>query len=294
MKKGTIRARAYGKINLFLGVGPVREDGYHQLETIFQAVDLAEDITITPAAELSLEITGRHANLVPTDDSNLVIKTYKRFNEYLAEIAHAPLPPLAITINKQVPVAGGMAGGSADAAAMLMALNALLDNFLSRAELLHIGSSLGADIPFCLIGGTARGTGRGDELVSVLAKPTTWVIALSHKHLSTPEVFKTYDRLQLPSTALPDSIYQALAKGHPQTLAKQLHNDLQPAALSLLPELKKAFQTTALASIVSGSGPTVAALCMDHYHADLVAEELMAENIPSLVVASETRGAHLI
>ncbi len=276
-------ARAPSKVNLHLGVGDLRPDGFHDLTTVFQALSLSDDVELAPSASLTVRVTGEGAADVPTDRTNLVWKAAVR----LAHLAgRAPLVEIAIA--KGIPVAGGMAGGSADAAAALVGLNELWDLGLGREELSAIAAELGSDVPFSLHGGTALGTGRGERLLPVLSRNTFhWVLALAKDGLSTPAVFRELDRLRAegdpPRLGDPQKLMQALASGDPHTLAPLLGNDLQAAALSLKPELRRTLRAGvsagALAGLVSGSGPTCAFLCDSDQAAVAVAAELAGAGV---------------
>ncbi|QLY32565.1 4-(cytidine 5'-diphospho)-2-C-methyl-D-erythritol kinase [Nocardia huaxiensis] len=275
--------RAPSKVNLHLGVGDLREDGYHDLTTVFQALSLSDDLRLSPSANLTVKVSGEGADEVPTDRGNLVWQAAVR----LAHIAgRAPLVEIAIT--KGIPVAGGMAGGSADAAAALVGLNDLWELGLGRAELFDLAAELGSDVPFSLHGGTALGRGRGEKLLPVLSRNTFhWVLALAKGGLSTPAVFRELDRLREtgnpPRLESPEELLQALASGDATQLAPLLGNDLQAAALSLKPELRRTLRAGvsagALAGIVSGSGPTCAFLCEDEESAVAVAAELSGAGV---------------
>ncbi|TQM30540.1 4-diphosphocytidyl-2-C-methyl-D-erythritol kinase [Nocardia bhagyanarayanae] len=278
-----VTVRAPSKVNLHLGVGDLRADGYHDLTTVFQALSLSDDIELAPSAALTVRVTGEGAAEVPTDRNNLVWKAAVR----LAHLAgRAPL--VEITISKGIPVAGGMAGGSADAAAALVGLNELWDIGLSRDELAAVAAELGSDVPFALHGGTALGTGRGERLLPVLSRNTFhWVLALAKGGLSTPSVFAELDRLREhgdpPRLGEPQHLMQALASGDPRQLAPLLGNDLQAAAVSLKPELRRTLRAGvgagALAGLVSGSGPTCAFLCESEDAAVAVAAELAGAGV---------------
>ncbi|MGV9666090.1 4-(cytidine 5'-diphospho)-2-C-methyl-D-erythritol kinase [Nocardia niigatensis] len=275
--------RAPAKVNLHLGVGDLREDGYHDLTTVFQALSLSDDVQITPSATLRVKVTGEGADEVPTDRGNLVWQAAVK----LADLGgRAPLVDFAIT--KGIPVAGGMAGGSADCAAALVGLNDLWELGLGRAELSDIAAELGSDIPFSLHGGTALGRGRGEKLLPVLSRNTFhWVLALAKDGLSTPAVFRELDRLRAagdpPRLGNPEELLQALASGDATQLAPLLGNDLQAAALSLKPDLRRTLRAGvtagALAGIVSGSGPTCAFLCESEEAAVTVAAELAGAGV---------------
>ncbi len=292
--------RAPSKVNLHLGIGDLRPDGYHDLTTVFQALSLTDDVRITPAGSLTVKVSGEGAAEVPTDRTNLVWKAAVR----LAHLAgRAPL--VEIAIRKGIPVAGGMAGGSADAAAALVGLDALWELGLGRDELAGIAAELGSDVPFALHGGTALGTGRGERLLPVLARNTFhWVLALARGGLSTPAVFAELDRLRVqgepPRLGEPQWLIQALAGGDAAALAPLLGNDMQAAALSLAPELRRTLRAGvtagALAGIVSGSGPTCAFLCESADAAVAVAAELAGAGVCRSVrtAAGPVPGARIV
>lgn len=261
-----VRVRAAGKINLALRVGGRRPDGYHPLATVFQAVSVFDEVTVRAdvPGEFPVAVAGEQAGLVPTDGRNLVVKAAR----LLAEEFGDPSRGASIAIKKSIPVTGGMAGGSADCAATLLALSVLWDLDVSPEELAALGRRLGADVPFALMGQTALGKGRGDDLVPVLSRGAHhWVLAFADFELSTPEVFARFDELNPRPEAgleLPAGLLEALASGDAHALAPVLVNDLQAPALSLRPELARTMDAGralgALAAIVSGSGPTVAFL----------------------------------
>jgi 4-diphosphocytidyl-2-C-methyl-D-erythritol kinase len=260
----SVTVRVPAKVNLELVVGPPRPDGYHPLATVFHAVALYDEVTVSPADDWSVSVDGPQSLGVPGDDSNLALRAAR----LLAEAAGVH-EPVRVDLHKDIPVAGGMAGGSADAAGTLVACDALWGLNLPRQELEYLAADLGSDVPFLIAGGTAIGTGRGEALAPVLARGTFhWVFALSEEGLSTPAVYAECDRLRLGRT-VPDpeaspEMMSALRSGDPNALAAALHNDLQPAALSLRPALRDVLDAGiefgALGGIVSGSGPTVAFL----------------------------------
>lgn len=278
---GSVTVRAPGKLNLHLAVGDRRDDGYHELTTVFHAVSLVDEVTVRDADVLSLRVNGEGADVLPTDERNLAWRAAELMAEHVGRA-----PDVAITINKSIPVAGGMAGGSADAAAVLVGMNVLWELGVPRRDLHTLAARLGSDVPFALHGGTALGTGRGEELATVLTRETFhWVLAFADGGLSTPAVFAELDRLRgtgrtLPETGDSEPVLAALAAGDPQRLAGLLGNDLQTAAVSLMPALRRTLragvEAGALAGIVSGSGPTCAFLCMSADSAADVAVELAA------------------
>lgn len=268
VKSVTVRVPA--KVNLQLSVGPREADGFHNLVTVFQAISIFDDVTVTfspPKSGLSISITGDQRHGVPADDSNLAIKAIALIaKEYDLEIdAH-------VEIKKLIPVAGGMAGGSADAAAAIVAIDYLYSLGMSREEMAEIAAQLGSDVPFMLSGGTAIGTGHGDQLTAALSRGTYhWVLALSSIGLSTPAIYNECDRLRSESEiAEPQTnelLMQALLAADPKSVGAHLVNDLQAAACSLRPALRLVLDVGqeygALGALVSGSGPTVAFLVSD-------------------------------
>ena len=281
-----VTVRAPAKVNLHLAVGDLRADGYHDLTTLFQSLSLTDEVTVAVADESGLDVRGEGADEVPTDSSNLV---WKAVRALAAHVGRDPdEPKLRITINKGIPVAGGMAGGSADAAATLVALANLWRLEIGRDELAGVAAEVGSDVPFVLQGGLALGTGRGEQLVPVLSRHTYhWVMALDSSGLSTPEVFRELDRLRAdgnpPRVGAVEPVLEALASGDPNQLALLLGNDLQAAAVSLRPGLRRTLRAGvnagALAGIVSGSGPTCAFLCSDGDAAVRVAAELSGAGV---------------
>lgn len=261
-KPKRVVVRAAAKVNLALKVGAVQADGFHPVETLYQAVDLFDEITATRADGIALQFTGVGAEKLPTDSTNLAW----RAAELLA--THAGIEPnVNLAIHKEIPLAGGMAGGSADAAGTLVACDLLWGLQTPKAELLEIAAELGSDIPFAVVGGMELGRGRGDELTTVLNRGEFhWVFVLSGAGLSTPAVYKEFDRLQLASDdfAIPAELLLAVAAGEVKLAARYFENDLQDAALSLRPDLRRVIEAGleagAWAGIVSGSGPTVAFL----------------------------------
>lgn len=264
-----VTVRTPAKVNLDLSVGGLDENGFHKLSTIFHAVDLVDDVTVREAPDWSVEVLGPYASVVPVDDSNLALRAVKLIAQW-SERRGGPCPPAVhVSIDKSIPVAGGMAGGSADAAGALVAMNELFDLGAELPDLTELAAQLGSDVPFGLVGGTALGSGRGDEVVPVLTSAKYhWVFAMHDEGLSTPKVFRKFDEL-FPESAhwepTPnEDLLVALRSGDPGDLAPLIHNDLERPALELLPRLQQTLDTGrsngALAGFVSGSGPTVAFL----------------------------------
>lgn len=301
----SVHVRAPGKINVYLGVGARHDDGYHALATVFQAVSLFEDVIARPADDFSVTVTGvADAADVPLDDRNLAMRAAK-----LLATAADYHGGVALEIRKSVPVAGGMGGGSADAAAALVACDALWGTGFTVTRLHELAARLGADVPFALHGGTAVGTGRGDQLNPALARGRfDWVLVTSDEGLSTPVVYEQLDRLRADEGALADDapvsldvpipVLQALRSGDAVQLAASLHNDLQAAAVQQRPDLEKTIRhgirAGALHGIVSGSGPTVALLCADPETAQSVQSALRQAGRESLHVHGPVPGARIL
>ncbi len=275
--------RAPAKLNLHLSVGPRRPDGFHELTTVFHAVGLFDELTARRAGALSLTVTGEGAADLPLDATNLAARAVCALAERTGDD-----PAVALALHKGIPVAGGCAGGSADAAAALVACDALWGSGLSRDELAEVGAGLGSDVPFALHGGTALGTGRGERLTAVLGHGTySWVLALAEGGLSTPAVYDELDRRREhgPVTVAgdPAGVLAALRAGDPALLGRALSNDLQAAAVALRPRLRALLASGddlgALGAVVSGSGPTVAFLARDETHAVALAAALAGHDV---------------
>ncbi|MDJ0322986.1 4-(cytidine 5'-diphospho)-2-C-methyl-D-erythritol kinase [Cryobacterium sp. PH31-AA6] len=300
-----VHARAPGKINVFLKVGAVLEDGYHEVATAYQAVSLYEDVRAYPADDFSVEFSGSiDTSGLAVDGSNLAIKAARALARKTGFRGGVRL-----TVEKNVPIAGGMGGGSADAAATLLACDALWGTEASRDDLLSIAATLGADVPFAFTGGTAIGTGRGDRLSPALAKGQFhWVLALAEFGMSTPAVYDELDRHRerhaqdiFPAQLQPTvdaNVLQALRAGDPAMLAESLHNDLQAPALHLAPGLAKVLElgeaNGALAGILSGSGPTVAFLVRDSDSALELQVALSASRLHVVRATGPVHGARII
>ncbi|MCF6734605.1 4-(cytidine 5'-diphospho)-2-C-methyl-D-erythritol kinase [Blastococcus sp. KM273129] len=290
--RDAVVVRAPAKINVHLGVGPLRADGFHALTTVYLAVSLHDTVTARPGEGLSLRVTGEGAGaaagpgLVPADRTNLVWRAAELLAEHAGVRADADLE-----VAKSIPVAAGLAGGSADAAATLVALDALWGTRAAREDLLRLAAELGSDVPFGLVGGVALGTGRGEQVSPVLATGRWhWVLGIAGEGLSTPAVYGELDRMRadgrVPDVTGPtpaEPVLAALRGGSTAELAAALSNDLQPAALALRPDLRRALRAAgdagARAALVSGSGPTVAALADDEQSAVRLAAELAGAGV---------------
>ena len=296
-----VSVRAPAKINLHLGVGAPRADGFHPLVTVYQAIGLHDDLTMRTAESWSVALDPApyvDPADVPLDGSNIV----NRAAADLADLHGVPLRGRA-SIAKAIPVAGGMAGGSADAAAALVAFDRLWDLQTSDEDLLRLAAGLGSDVPFALVGGTALGTGRGEIVQPVRDEGTWWwVVVPSDEGLSTPEVYRHFDRLNpLAPEAPPPAgwLLAALETGEPEALAAALHNDLQEAAIDLRPALgdllERGMAEGAMRSMVSGSGPTCLFLCESGEGARAVAGGIKGAGESVVLVANgPVAGAHVV
>ena len=270
--------RVPAKVNLALNVGTTDNEGYHALGTLFQAVSLFDDLVARPAKAgvFRVSFRGEGASGLPVDDTKLVIRAAR----LLAGSSGAGNLGADIRVHKRIPVAGGMAGGSADAAATLVACNQLWGTGLEAGQLHALAARLGADVPFLLHGGTAVGTGRGEKLKPVpVSGSLQWVLALSHHGLSTPAVFREFDRISPPRpTGIDPGLLAALAGGDVRRVGSLLGNDLQQAAVNLHPELADVLamgrEAGAAGALVSGSGPTIAFLAGTPAAADAISDRL--------------------
>jgi 4-diphosphocytidyl-2-C-methyl-D-erythritol kinase len=322
-RSASVTVRVPAKVNLCLSVGPLRPDGYHDLATVFHAVALYDEVTASPSDTLTLTCEGEGAADVPLDDGNLAW----RAAVLLAEHAGRPSPAVRLHLAKGIPVAGGMAGGSADAAAALVACDQLWQTGCSREDLHALAARLGSDVPFPLHGGTAMGTGRGEQITPILARGEFhWVFAFAHEGLSTPAVFAECDRLRaedavaagkgstgkrtsgkghsatatVPPPSVDDELLRALRAGDSLLLGAALRNDLTRAAASLRPDLRRTLQAGqdagALGALLSGSGPTCAFLAADPAAAARIGAVLEAE--PSVRAVRRAygpaAGAHVV
>ena len=262
--------RVPAKVNLQLSVGPRESDGFHNLVSVFQAISIFDEVTVSKTHAgngVTITVTGEHTHGVPEDGENLAVKAALLVgSKFDFEV------DVHIEVKKSIPVAGGMAGGSADAAATLVAMDSLFNLDMSREELHALGSELGSDVPFMISGGTAIGQGRGDQLTAALSRGTYhWVLALSSVGLSTPAVYTECDRMraerEIAAPQVSDVLMQSLLAADAEAVGNSLTNDLQNAACSLRPALSLVLEVGrdygALGAIVSGSGPTVAFLVAD-------------------------------
>jgi 4-diphosphocytidyl-2-C-methyl-D-erythritol kinase len=271
----SVTVRVPGKVNVYLGVGPREFSGYHELATIFQAVGIYDEVTVSPADSLKISGLGAHSDRIPTDSTNLAWKAAQ-----LVARACGEEPSIHIQIDKSIPIAAGMAGGSADAAATLLACDTYWNAGIPRDQIDAMAATLGADVPFMLHGGCALGIGRGDELSPVMIRGSFhWVFATFEEGLSTAQIYEKTDELRglefEVEPEVPTELLSALARGDAPALGRLMHNDLQLAAIKYRPQLGRVLEQGidlgALGAVISGSGPTCAFLVRDESSAiDLV------------------------
>jgi 4-diphosphocytidyl-2-C-methyl-D-erythritol kinase len=292
----SVTARVPAKINLQLAVGPLRADGYHGLVTVFHAISLFDEVTVAAAAADGVTVAGEGADHVPANGDNLALRAVRALREAITlrdGVAPDAGPDgrsgVAVSIRKRIPVAGGLAGGSADAAAALVACNALWQAELSQQDLCEVAARVGSDVAFAVLGGTAVGRGRGEQLTSALVAPARyhWVLAFADGHLSTPAVYGMLDRLRADEAVgepeLSAELMSALRAGDPARVGAALGNDLQGPALAMFPALRKTLaagrEFGALGALVSGSGPTCFFLARDERHATDLAVALSSADV---------------
>jgi 4-diphosphocytidyl-2-C-methyl-D-erythritol kinase len=287
-----IGAKAPAKINLFFEVGPKRQDGYHDVVSIYQSLDLFEEVFVEPATDWKITVQGEISEeqrlLVPLDETNLVIKAARA----LAKQVGIDNPqPMHFTIHKKVPSAGGVAGGSADAAAALVALNEAWCLGLESQQLATVAAQLGADVPFALLGGTALGVDSGVELSKLSDLDNRFVLLVfSYPGLPTGKVFEVFDRL-FPKGDLRASAND-LQSGFDISLAGR--NSLLAPALQLRPDLAELMATVPEGAKLSGSGPTLYLL---NSSLDVISDwqrRYQGLGLETLVTRFGTQGAGLI
>jgi 4-diphosphocytidyl-2-C-methyl-D-erythritol kinase len=301
-----VTVRVPAKLNLQLAVGPPRADGYHHLVTVFHAVSLFDQVTVEPAGRDGVTVTGEGADRVPADHDNLAFRAVVALRAAVRD-GGSGTTGVQVTISKRIPVAAGLAGGSADAAAALMACNELWATGLTQQQLCEIGATVGSDVAFALLGGTAVGRGRVEQLTPALVPATQyhWVLAFADGQLSTPEVYATLDRLRTaPGGAaepgLDAPLMSALRAGDAKLVGSRLSNDLQPAAVALFPALRKTLtaglELGALGALVAGSGPTCAFLAANAERALDLAVALSGAGVCRSVarVSGPTPGAAVV
>jgi 4-diphosphocytidyl-2-C-methyl-D-erythritol kinase len=297
-----VSVTAPAKINLILSVGAARSDGFHPLATVYMAIGLYDRVTVSPAPETVVHVHGDDRldlSGVPTDERNLAFRAARLLGEH-----HGRDESVSVSIDKGIPVAGGMAGGSADAAATLLACDTLWDTQTPREELALLAAELGSDVPFALVGGTALGSGRGEVVNPVMARGEFWwVVMEADDGLSTADVYREFDSLHRGAVRaepeVPLEIFGALTRHDVEALGAALTNDLQPAALRLRPDLQESLnigrEESALGALLSGSGPTCLFLCESRAHADNVADGLVSHGLgPVSIAPGPVPGARVV
>ena len=306
-----LHVRVPAKVNLFLAVRGERDDGYHELSTVLQTVSIFDELEVGlagppgqghhPAARRRMHLELEHDGQagLPEGEDNLAVRAgllLGRRTGVLDGVAEvdAAGPRTVLQLRKSIPIAGGMAGGSADAAAALVALNALWRCELSRQQLRELAADLGSDVPFCVVGGTALASGRGTSMAQVLCRGRFhWVVIPDSEPLTTAEVYRAWDERCEPSEIEPDAVLQALRSSDEVALGAALHNDLEPAAFALRPELadrkQRLLDAGALGAVLSGSGPTMLALASDKSHARAVAD-VVSDDLGSPILATSPAG----
>lgn len=300
-----VHVRAPGKLGLYVGVGDAAGEGYHEVAGVYQAVSLYENLVARAAADFSVSLGGTvDTRALGTGAHNLAVKAARllaRHTGYRGGVA--------LSIEKNIPVSGGLAGASADAAAALVACDALWGTSCSREDLHQLAARLGPEVPFALVGGTAIGTGHGEELSPVLAQGSfDWVLVLPDAGLATSRVYRELDAHRarhagdIPragrTPAVATGVLQALRAGDPHMLAEALSNDLQAPAIHLVPQLAEILElgerAGALAGTICGSGPTVAFLTAGHDEALEVQIALSSAMFNAARVTGPVHGTRLI
>ena len=300
-------ASSPGKVNVYFAVGAFLKDGFHDVASCYQALSLRERVLVELTGSFSIDFAGpfeaESQLLVPRDSTNLVYQAGEQLKALGSSLGS---DKVSFLIHKSVPIAGGMAGGSADAAAALVALNSLFGSGLED-QLPEAAANLGSDVPFSLMGGTAIGVGRGEVLTKVQDGPALhWVMTPNPAGLSTPQVYRQLDVMRvnqgidvssLEAPQVPEELLEALASGDVVEVAKLIHNDLEIAAVAMLPELADTLEAGrkagSLRSMVSGSGPTIAHLAKNAIHAEQIATRLHSAGYPSIVTYTSNSGTRL-
>lgn len=298
---GVVTVRAAAKVNLHLGVGRPRPDGFHPLATVYQTLSLHDDVSAATAPRWSVSLVCEDdidRDAFPLGEDNIVVRAGR-----LLAAHHGVDRAAELAVRKSIPIAGGLAGGSADAAAALVALDRLWELRTTDEALLALAARLGSDVPFALVGGTALGGGRGEQISPLLDEATRWwVVVPALTGLSTPAVYRHFDELcpDAPEdVGVPEELHRALKDPDNRVLAAALANDLEPVAIDLRPELGELVEAGeragALRGIVSGSGPTCLFLCADRGSADRVRMTLLDAGHPRVLVAlGPVSGAHVV
>jgi 4-diphosphocytidyl-2-C-methyl-D-erythritol kinase len=282
---------APAKINLYLEIIGDRSDNYHELAMILQSIDLADEIELHSISTDTIRVHCNHPQ-VPTDQSNLAYRAAELMATQFPNI-FAKYGGVEITITKRIPVAAGLAGGSTNAAAVLVGINLLWKLGLTQSELEELGATLGSDVPFCVAGGTAIATGRGEQLSPLPSLNNIYIVLGKYKSLevSTPWAYKSYrqeysdsyirdsDNLAIRASAVHSGeMVKAVLHQDAKEIAQKLHNDLEKVVLPAYPQVLQLRETFVnagvLGTMMSGSGPSVFALCESQEHAEQVKQQV--------------------
>lgn len=263
--------KAYAKINLVLDVLGTRDDGYHELETVMQTLELHDTIQLAPAPGITLQVEGAE---LPAGPGNLAYRA-----AFLLRERTGCRKGVVIRLQKRIPLAAGLAGGSADAAAVLRGLNRLWRLDLDEHRLGELAAEIGSDVPFCLRGGTALCRGRGEIVIPLPPLPQTCVVLVKPSFgVGTAEVYRRYDHLAAPRRPDCDTMLAAVRRSDIAGVAAHLGNALEQVTLGMHPELavikEELAATGALGTLMSGSGPTVFGLYADYQVAARAAEKM--------------------
>jgi 4-diphosphocytidyl-2-C-methyl-D-erythritol kinase len=295
---------ARAKINLFLSVGPLREDGYHEIRSVMQALELSDELYFRRTDGFRGKITLRCSDgNLPEGEENLVWRAVETF---ACETGVMDEGGLEVFINKRIPIGSGLGGGSADAAAALLAMNHIWELEMPLAEIERIGALVGSDIPFCLHGGTAKVTGRGEKVepLEPLASLQV-VVAAPDEQASTAEVYRRFDSV-VAGSGLPGekeleraftALLEGVKNGDFEAVRANLHNSLESATIAgdrLEIYKNTALEAGAAAALMTGSGPAVFALAQTPEAAAEVAWELEKVAPVTIITGFADRGAQLV
>jgi len=288
-----IRIRTHAKVNLFLRVMGLRADGFHEVETILHGIKLADDIvfhvTDTRTIEVDMQVADDVDGDIPAVEANLVHAAAT-----LLVDRGARNEGIHIQVTKRIPMGAGLGGGSGNAAGALVLLNEIWESGFQDADMAELAASIGSDVPYCIGGGTALAKGRGEQLTRLPGPPDlNLVVGISNPPLRTTDVYAAWDTHGTPSEVNSAPITMALGLGDPRDIASLLHNDLEPVAFTLRPELedkkKSLLDAGALGASLSGSGPTLFAIASDESHALSIAARIEDDFDGVHVVSSQSQ-----
>jgi 4-diphosphocytidyl-2-C-methyl-D-erythritol kinase len=285
-----LRLRTHAKLNLFLRVVGRRADGYHEIESIFHGIDLADDIEITEtrgqAVDVEMHFAADGMGQAPALEENLIYRAAQSLLEQ-GEAGRG----VKIEVIKRIPIGGGLGGGSGNAAGALLALSRLWGLALERERLFDLAGAIGSDVTYCIDGGTALATARGEQLTQIPApRQMSFVLGISREPLLTRDVYEAWDELGPEKEVTSSMMAPALGAGDVHEVASLLHNDLERPAFLLRAELARKkeamFEAGALGAGMTGSGPTMFGIVEDEDAAREVAEKVRPDFDQVLVVRS--------